>query len=396
MRQRSGCGIAVPLLTLLTAGLLGCAASRLTGRVAPTPVPRPPRDETAIRQFEQARQLAEFEAARSCWRRGDSPGCQGRLEHLLARSPEHEDGRLLMAEMLAASGRSPEAAAHLQRLIAMHPDNARAQYALGRLSETQGQLATAVACYERAARLQPDNRQYVASYRHAVMAAGNPTAASPRVETPPSSSGGISEPATTGAAFPPSSAARPDQTASPASFTSPVGPPGDAYQRTELEPAGRFDAAMRSPAPASPALPEAIASRIRRGRESLSAGDPEGAMRQFRAAIAARPDDPAAAVAAACAALEHNRPELSIELLGQPTGPRRNSTAVCQTLATAHYRRGEYEAARAILQQALVLDSSSALSHYLMGCTLIKLGEREGAESHLREAQRLDPKYAVN
>jgi len=396
MRQRSGPGIAVPLLGLLTAGLLGCAASRLTGRAAPTPVPRPPRDETAIRQFEQARQLAEFEAARACWRRGDGPGCQGRLEHLLARCPEHKDGRLLMAEMLSATGRAPEAAAHLRRLIAMHPDNARAQYALGRLSETQGQLATAVACYERAARLQPDNQQYVASYRRAVIAAGNPTAASVRVDPPASSSGGVSEPATTAAVFPPSPAARPDRTAAPASFTSPVGPPGDDQQGTELEPAGPIDAATRSPVSAGPVLPEAIASRVRRGGESLSAGDSEGAMRQFRAAIAARPEDPAAAVAAACVALEHNRPELAIELLGQTTGTWRNSTAVCQTLATAYYRRGEYEAARAILQHALTLDCSSALTHYLMGCTLIKLGERDGAESHLREAERLKPRCLVN
>ena len=357
MRERSHSGVAIPLLALLTAGVLGCAASRLAGRAAPTPVPRPPRDEAAIRQFEQARELAEFEAARACWRRGDGPGCQGRLEHLLARSPEHEDGRLLMAEMLSATGRPQEAAAHLQRLIAMHPDNARAQYALGRLSETQGELATAVACYERAARLQPDNRQYVAGYRHAVIAARNPAAAS---------------------------------------LTTPVGPPGDVRQCTGLVPAGSNHPATQGPAPASPALAEAVASRIRRGAESLSAGDTEGAMRQFREAIAARPEDPAAAVAAASVALQQNRPELAVDLLGPATGRWSNSIPVCQALATAHYRRGEYEAARTVLQRALALDRSSALTHYLMGCTLIKLGEREGAESHLDEARRLDPKYSMN
>ncbi len=117
-------------------------------------------------------------------------------------------------------------------------------------------------------------------------------------------------------------------------------------------------------------------------------------MRQFREAIEARPEDPAAAVAAACAALEHNRPELAIELLG-PTGVWRNSIPVSQTLATAHYRRGEYEAARDVLQQAQASEPSNSLTHYLLGCTLIKLGERDAAESHLREAERLKPRSLV-
>ena len=131
--------VSVGLLGLMALGVLGCAA-RLSRKVATTvPRERPARDEAGVRLFDETRDRNELYAAGACWRRGDAAGCQGRLEQLLARSPEHAEGRLLMAEMLAATRRPQEAVAHLQRLVAMHPDNARAQHALNRLQEGRSQ-----------------------------------------------------------------------------------------------------------------------------------------------------------------------------------------------------------------------------------------------------------------
>ena len=180
MTKKHRFAITIGLLGLMTTGVFGCAARLSRKTAATTPPERPTQTEAAIQRFEQGRDRGEFEAARACWKRGDSPGCQGRLELLLARSPEHEEARLLMAQMLWATDRSQEAAAHLQRLVAMRPDNARAQHGLGRVLESGGQVAVAVACYERAARLEPENEAYLASYRKAVIAARNPVAASER------------------------------------------------------------------------------------------------------------------------------------------------------------------------------------------------------------------------
>ena len=140
MTSKRRLAVSVGLLGLTALGVFGCAA-RLSRKVAATvPRERPARDQAAVRSFDENRDRSELDAAGACWRRGDAAGCQGRLEQLLARSPGHAEGRLLMAEMLAATRRPQEAVAHLQRLVAMHPDNARAQHALNRLLEDRSQV----------------------------------------------------------------------------------------------------------------------------------------------------------------------------------------------------------------------------------------------------------------
>ena len=47
------------------------------------------------------------------------------------------------------------------------------------------------------------------------------------------------------------------------------------------------------------------------------------------------------------------------------------------------------------MKQALLLDKGNPLSYFLMGCTLVKLGEQPAAEEFFRQARQLDPKYAV-
>jgi predicted Zn-dependent protease len=128
------------LVGLMVLGVVGCAARFSRKLAATVPRERPARDQAAVRRFDENRDRNELYAAGACWRRGDAAGCQARLDHLLARSPEHAEGRLLMAEMLAATRRPQEAVAHLQRLVAMHPDNARAQHALNRLLEDRSQV----------------------------------------------------------------------------------------------------------------------------------------------------------------------------------------------------------------------------------------------------------------
>jgi len=133
---------------------------------------------------------------------------------------------------------------------------------------------------------------------------------------------------------------------------------------------------------------------LAKGAASLQVEAVSLAGNYFREAIAEAPEDPTIVARAGILALKHNRPELAVALV-EPAIPRFGANGTLrQVLAMAKYRRGEYMAARALLQQALAVDKSSALSHYLLGCTLVKLDQRDLAQNHLRQAAQLDPKYA--
>ena len=101
------------------------------------------------------------------------------------------------------------------------------------------------------------------------------------------------------------------------------------------------------------------------------------------------------ASAAAIAALRSNHPQAAIDVLEPAARQFPRSAVIQRILGTAHYRRGDYRSAQAVLQQALSLDKSNALSYFLLGCTQTKLGATEAAERCFRQAQLLDPKFTV-
>ena len=61
-------------------------------------------------------------------------------------------------------------------------------------------------------------------------------------------------------------------------------------------------------------------------------------------------------------------------------------------LGAAQYRLGNYNAAQVAIGQALSLDKSDALTYFLMGSTLARLGQNQAAERQFSEAARLDPR----
>jgi tetratricopeptide (TPR) repeat protein len=112
---------------------------------------RAERDREALREFEENRERAEFEAAQQSWDRGDAQGCEEMLARLLARNAGHRDARLLMAEVHLAGGRVQEARQQVEEALRTDPDDPRAQYARGLVLDAAGQPTEALACYERAA-----------------------------------------------------------------------------------------------------------------------------------------------------------------------------------------------------------------------------------------------------
>jgi Flp pilus assembly protein TadD len=107
------------------------------------------------------------------------------------------------------------------------------------------------------------------------------------------------------------------------------------------------------------------------------------------------PHDPQIPIAAAVSALRRNQPDVAVALLEPSLKRFAESAALRRILGAAYYRLGDYESSQVVLQQALSLDKSSALSYFLMGCTLAKLGQTAAAETHFRQARRLDARYGI-
>ncbi|MBN2291306.1 MAG: hypothetical protein JXM70_02710 [Pirellulales bacterium] len=136
------------------------------------------------------------------------------------------------------------------------------------------------------------------------------------------------------------------------------------------------------------------AQLLAEGEKALAGGDCESAMEFFNQAQAAIPNDPQIPTLAAVSALELNRADVAVSLTKPAIVRFPGSAALHRTMGVACYRCGDYESSQVVLQQALSLDNTNALTYFLQGCALSKLGESEAAQTHLRQAATLDPRYA--
>ncbi len=334
-------------LLLALVGLTGCTTmkSALSKRDDQAMEQRPRKTETT-QTFERQRDSAEFEAAQALWGEGRREECRRRLLAILDREPEHLDARLLLADVLLAEHRVQEALQVLQPALQTHPNDARVQYGVALLLDALGQRQGAEAHYEQAVRLEPDNEVYQVSYQQ-VIAAGVP---------------------------------------SEAAFLPPV-PSEDTARAERMDYAEPVDTEV--PATAS------LNDFLQQGQQALTRGDAQAGLACFQRAMAERPDDPQIPISAAIAALRSNHPDVAIAVLEPAVRQFPRSAALQRILGTAYYRRGGYRSSQLALQQALSLDKSNALSYFLLGCTQVKLGESEAARRCFRQAQLLDPRYAV-
>jgi len=370
-------------LAPLVALTLGCALPKLPDRPAlKLDGELQQRKQEVAREFDQSRELAEFQSAQAQWEQGDAKACEQSLQALLKRNPAYRDARLLLADVYLAGHRTAEAQEEMQKALESHPHDAQVQYAMGLVLEMSRQPDAALAYYERAAQWEPDNEVYSVGY-HTALEAAKRAGASAAPGTTKSSD-----------ASPPAAGSIPDPfLPDPAMPTAPM--------RLAAKPAApaagadRGTAAARAGSAETAGADAAAEVALQKGDTVLREGSPERALAYFREAVALRPNNPQILISAATAALRQNQPDLAIELL-QPAAKRfAGCAALERVLGAAYYRLGDYQSSQVALQQALSLDKSSALSYFLMGCTLLKLGQRESAEAHLQQAQALDPRYTV-
>jgi len=377
-----------------SAGLLALAALMITGcqSLGPSSAKsegvsekRKQRSEAAAQRFDAKRDWAEFEAAQSRWAEGDLDGCTETLNRLLARNPGHLEARLLMAESLLAANRPHEAVPYLEPALAEHPDDARLHHLMGMLLDATGQRADALVFLDQAAALEPHNEVYQVSYQ-TLAASDEPTPPPAELAQVPSIPTPVALPVQPEPSSRDSFRAADDEISGEEPgelFVSDQPPPGGP---DGADPGGRSDRSQDAAA-------NTVADLLSRGSAALSEGTVALSFAYFREAMAVDPHNPQIPTAAAVSALRHNQPDVAVSLLEPVLGAFPESAAIRRILGAAHYRLGDYRSSQVVLQQALSLDNSSALSYFLMGCTLVKLGQPAVAETYFRQARRLDPKY---
>ena len=380
-------------LPLLAALLVGCAS--LGGPFKPVNPEKDPkaRKAEALREFEEHRDRGQFQAAASRWRQGDADGARETLQKLLIRRPDHVESRLLLAEVLAGS--DPRAAlAQAEQVVSEHPDHAEAH-----------RLVTSL--HEKTIDRRPPSqvRQAAASepLPHAVpQVMARPNTAAERQDARPAqplAAAGRAAPA----AIPAATATRIPSYAGPTSkpvvpVVGNMGMDVPAPRRQAKVPTSRERSEGRAGGGVGPIVNIGArvgqANAMGQAEQDFIAGN-TAAAEEHLVGIARDPDqDEAAAVAAAVLALRYEKPKMAAEVVQSalPRYPR--SAALYRTEGVAYYRLGDFVRAKRSLEHALTLDNTHALSYFLLGSVLEKLGQSGPAQENYRLAGQFDARFA--
>jgi len=144
-----------------TLAIIGCANLEIPDAPVEDIAPqRAERLDNGVTAFKQQHDDAQFKAAMSAWQNGDPAGCQGLLEKLLARSPEHFAARSLLADLYLENSQLEMAERHLLTLLEQDPNVAQVHHSLGLLFEELGQSENSLFHLQRAVELAPGNQIY--------------------------------------------------------------------------------------------------------------------------------------------------------------------------------------------------------------------------------------------
>lgn len=123
---------------------------------------REQRAEDVIRDFEQRRDEAQYQAAIDRWRQGDATRAEAQLAALVARRPDFEEARLRLAEILWARNEM-SAEQHFRAVVAGREASAEAHHGLGLMLDATGRREEALRHWQRAAALEPAHEAYRAT-----------------------------------------------------------------------------------------------------------------------------------------------------------------------------------------------------------------------------------------
>ncbi len=118
-----------------------------------------------------------------------------------------------------------------------------------------------------------------------------------------------------------------------------------------------------------------------------SNGSPEAAESYYKKSLQIQPRQPIAANNLAYRMLENDEtPDVAFTLAETARQAMPDSPNTADTLAWAYYRRGTYQFARDLLENALNIDPGCAAMHYHLGMVYTKLNDKHNAKFHLKKA----------
>jgi tetratricopeptide (TPR) repeat protein len=421
--------LAIVWLSLVAAGCtnLNEARQNIARNQAPDVGPiREKRTEELARDFDRNRDNAQFEAAASCWQRGDVEGSKTMLIQLLQRNPNYRRARFVLADIYLFNGDSKLAIDQLRQVVESNSNDPMAHYALAQVLDATGQRSEALEHYSKAMQLDPKNEVYSLSYNtaqaasrsEAVLANTSPPVAAPLKPVQAKRAAGLTlterpMPPTSTSSAQATSNGKPLQTqsvklASVDEWVRPIdlgtsSTPNDKPQSESSKNTASVMAVKAAPSSAVPVVAAPVAVRApeahaeQRSEEHSANGEPGLATAASYSVVSTNPADRQSLqnpLQRAVDALARGDTEGAIQwaTAGLAQSPQQPAP-LYRLLGAAHYRRGEYQAAQIALGQALSLDKPDALSYFLMGSTLSKLGQSETAARCFAEAARLDPRF---
>jgi tetratricopeptide (TPR) repeat protein len=366
----------IPVAIALASFIAGCAEFRKPETVVTDVLPqKSKRRQDILQDFEKTRDRAQYQAALNFLQQGNAKACRQSLEQLLARTPTHHDGRLLMAELLLEEQNFDAAAKQAREILQAQPDDAQAEHVLATILDAAGKPAEARAHFDRAAKLDPNNETFRLSCQLAAGAAlGGPA---------------------------PAAAAQVKASSTAVKQGSPSQKSRAPVKDASLQAAGYATASDSAHSGDSHDTADSLESaHVEETFYRLEAALSTSKLVEARAAVEdlmdMAPDNPQIRLRAAVIALRHRRPELAAEIAKEATIRFPKSPEAYRLLGTAVYRQGRYAEAQSAFQAALSLDNTAALSYFLMGCTLQKLNQTDAAASHFARAAELDARFQGN
>ncbi len=369
---------------------------------APSAAAIQPREEI-VQNFEKSRDEAQYRAALARWKENDTDGCRQMLDRVLARNPTHREALLLLAEFNLSAQQPEKSLTAIESYAVAHPADAQVHHTLGMLLEATDQPQLAIKHYQRAAELEPQNSLFALSMQTS-------QSSLPRNRSPSAQStddGDFPAETTPYVPSPPLKIKNAKSHFDVASTSyQPLDQAIDHTLQSKQHPTNATSAESSEPVDpqasdrhtSSPSADDAANEpRQKRARTPVSDG-------QTRVTVNVLPipegerlsrDDLPGVMKKAGDRLRTGDSAQAIELLRPAAEQFPRNAAVLRMLGTAYYRQSDYAAARKTLQAALALDKGNALSYFLLGQALKKLGQSEQAEQMLHEAIRLDSRYAA-
>lgn len=315
----------------------------------------------------QPEELRQAEQALSAGRRQEA---RDLLAQLLAADPRHIDANILQAEIELEDGAADAACERIELLVIRHPDSPQVRRACGLVYEATGQTERAQALFAQADTLEQNGELTSSEDVELAEVSSEPT----------------------------------PQVVRQSNAIEPLGPQQPSRAKTSNRTASgdrlhpqTAKATIDTTAEDMPDVtetPENATDTLQAAVTALTTGNVAQARSHCLAFVKKSSAGSEAFISVAVEALKYEQPALAEELsaLGLKQFPR--SAGLHRLRGTALYRVARYDAAEAELRRSVALDNTQALSYFLLGSVQTRLGKTSEADWNMRQAARLDHRYA--